>query len=50
LHQKHSDESVASSRLVVSRSPNSCYGCATVFVTQCLEMLQVLSKHPSSKK
>ncbi|KAI3768455.1 hypothetical protein L2E82_19139 [Cichorium intybus] len=50
LHQKHSDDSVATSRLVVSRSPNSCYGCATVFVTQCLEMLQVLSKHPSSKK
>ncbi|KAK9067154.1 hypothetical protein SSX86_014479 [Deinandra increscens subsp. villosa] len=50
LHQRHSDDSVASSRLVVSRSPNSCYGCATVFVTQCLEMLQVLSKHPSSKK
>ncbi|KAI3784947.1 hypothetical protein L1987_44055 [Smallanthus sonchifolius] len=50
LHQKHSDVSVTSSRLVVSRSPNSCYGCATVFVTQCLEMLQVLSKHPSSKK
>lgn len=50
LHQKNSNESVAPSRLVVSRSPNSCYGCATVFVTQCLEMLQVLSKHPSSKK
>ncbi|XP_023737665.1 auxin transport protein BIG [Lactuca sativa] len=50
LHQKHSDDSVASSRLVVSRSPNSCYGCATVFVTQCLELLQVLSKHSSSKK
>ncbi|KAI3669933.1 hypothetical protein L6452_41423 [Arctium lappa] len=50
LHQKHSDGTVASSRLVVSRSPNSCYGCATVFVTQCLEMLQVLSKHPSSKR
>ncbi|XP_071733833.1 auxin transport protein BIG [Rutidosis leptorrhynchoides] len=50
LHQKQSGNSVASSRLVVSRSPNSCYGCATVFVTQCLDMLQVLSKHPSSKK
>lgn len=49
LHQKHSDTTVAS-RFVVSRSPNSCYGCATVFVTQCLEMLQVLSKHPNSKK
>ncbi|KAA8547874.1 hypothetical protein F0562_004303 [Nyssa sinensis] len=50
LHQKHSDNAVASSRFVVSRSPNSCYGCATTFVTQCLEILQVLSKHPSSKK
>ncbi|GJR24096.1 auxin transport protein BIG [Tanacetum coccineum] len=50
LHQKHSDDSAASSRLVVTRSANSCYGCATVFVTQCLEVLQVLSKHPSSKR
>ncbi|CBI16927.3 unnamed protein product, partial [Vitis vinifera] len=41
---------VASSRFVVSRSPNSCYGCATTFVAQCLEILQVLSKHPNSKK
>ncbi|KAL8124720.1 auxin transport protein BIG isoform X1 [Apium graveolens] len=49
LHQKNSDTTVAS-RFVVSRSPNSCYGCATVFVTQCLEMLQVLSKHQNSKK
>ncbi|KAL8161170.1 hypothetical protein V2J09_012659 [Rumex salicifolius] len=38
------------SRFIVSRSPNSCYGCATTFVTQCLEILQVLSRHPSSKK
>lgn len=50
LHQKHSDDSIAASRFVVSRSPNNCYGCATTFVTQCLEMLQVLSKHPNSKK
>ncbi|GLT56357.1 hypothetical protein SLA2020_294010 [Shorea laevis] len=50
LHQKHSDDSGAPSRFVVSRSPNNCYGCATTFVTQCLEILQVLSKHPSSKK
>ncbi|XP_017240355.1 auxin transport protein BIG isoform X1 [Daucus carota subsp. sativus] len=49
LHQKHSDTTVAS-RFVVSRSPNSCYGCASVFVTQCLELLQVLSKHLNSKK
>ncbi|XP_057963954.1 auxin transport protein BIG isoform X2 [Malania oleifera] len=50
LHLKHSDKTVASSRCVVSRSPNSCYGCATMFVTQCLEILQVLSKHSNSKK
>lgn len=49
LHQKHSDTTIAS-RFVVSRSPNSCYGCASVFVTQCLELLQVLSKHLNSKK
>ncbi|XP_010261103.1 PREDICTED: auxin transport protein BIG isoform X2 [Nelumbo nucifera] len=50
LHQKHSDSSVASSRFAVPRSPNNCYGCATTFVTQCLELLQVLSKHPQCKK
>ncbi|KAJ9147476.1 hypothetical protein P3X46_029633 [Hevea brasiliensis] len=50
LHQKHSDDAIAASRFVFSRSPNNCYGCATTFVTQCLEMLQVLSKHPNSKK
>ncbi|KAG8384569.1 hypothetical protein BUALT_Bualt04G0131400 [Buddleja alternifolia] len=50
LHQKHSDNAAAASRFVLLRSPNSCYGCASTFVTQCLEILQVLSKHPSSKK
>jgi E3 ubiquitin-protein ligase UBR4 len=50
LHQKQSGNTAGSNRFVVSRSPNSCYGCATVFVTQCLEMLQVLSKHPVAKK
>ncbi|XP_052195482.1 auxin transport protein BIG isoform X2 [Diospyros lotus] len=50
LHQKNSDNAVTSSRFVVSRLPNSCYGCASTFVTQCLEILQVLSKHPNSKK
>ncbi|KAL2241605.1 UNVERIFIED_CONTAM: Auxin transport protein BIG, partial [Sesamum indicum] len=50
LHQKHSDNLAAASRFVVLRSPNSCYGCASTFVTQCLEILQVLSKHLSSKK
>ncbi|KAG4922789.1 hypothetical protein JHK86_051602 [Glycine max] len=49
LHQKLSDTSVGS-RFVVSRSPNDCYGCATTFVTQCLELLQVLARHPNSKK
>ncbi|KAK2663188.1 hypothetical protein Ddye_001762 [Dipteronia dyeriana] len=50
LHQRHSDNTVAASRFIVSRSPNNCYGCATTFVTQCLELLLVLSKHPNSKK
>ncbi|KAM6549341.1 hypothetical protein CsatB_021017 [Cannabis sativa] len=50
LHQKNSDNGLASSRFVVSRSPNNCYGCASTFVTQCLEILQVLSKHSNSKK
>ncbi|XP_050227128.1 auxin transport protein BIG [Mercurialis annua] len=50
LHQKHSNDAAAASRFVISRSPNNCYGCATTFVTQCLEMLQVLSKYPNSKK
>ncbi|KAK9267538.1 hypothetical protein L1049_009966 [Liquidambar formosana] len=50
LHQKNSHSAVASSRLVVSRTPNSCYGCASTFVTQCLEILQMLSRHPNSKK
>ncbi|PHT57002.1 Auxin transport protein BIG [Capsicum baccatum] len=50
LHQKQSDSASPASRFVVSRVPNSCYGCASTFVTQCLEILQVLSKHPASKK
>lgn len=50
LHQKQSGNAVASSRFVVSRTPNSCYGCATTFVTQCLEILQVLSRNSKSKK
>ncbi|XP_021739381.1 auxin transport protein BIG-like [Chenopodium quinoa] len=50
LHQKHYANTTEASRFVVSRSPRSCYGCATTFVVQCLEVLQVLSKHPSSKK
>ncbi|CAH9092629.1 unnamed protein product [Cuscuta epithymum] len=50
LHKKQSGNATATSRLVVSRSPNSCYGCASTFVTQCVEILQVLSKHPATKK
>lgn len=50
LHQKQSDNASPASRFVVSRVPNSCYGCASTFVAQCLEILQVLSKHPASKK
>ncbi|OVA16901.1 zinc finger protein [Macleaya cordata] len=50
LHLKHSNNAMDSSRFAVPRSPNNCYGCATTFVTQCLELLQVLSKHPSCKK
>ncbi|XWS75634.1 hypothetical protein CRYUN_Cryun01aG0107800 [Craigia yunnanensis] len=50
LHQKHSDNSGAASRFIISRSPNNCYGCAMTFVTQCLEILPVLSKHLNSKK
>ncbi|KAE9590312.1 hypothetical protein Lal_00028044 [Lupinus albus] len=49
LHLKHSGNGVVS-RFVVSRSPNNCYGCATTFVTQCLELLHVLARHPNSKK
>ncbi|KAG9448547.1 hypothetical protein H6P81_008512 [Aristolochia fimbriata] len=50
LHQKHADSRVSTSFFVVPRSPTNCYGCATTFVTQCLELLQVLSKHPNCKK
>ncbi|CAD5321836.1 unnamed protein product [Arabidopsis thaliana] len=50
LHQKNSNFSSGASRCVVSKTPNNCYGCATTFVTQCLEILQVLSKHPRSRK
>ncbi|XP_010694206.2 auxin transport protein BIG [Beta vulgaris subsp. vulgaris] len=50
LHQKHCAQTTEPSRFVVSRTPSSCYGCATTFVVQCLEILQVLSKHPNSKR
>ncbi|KNA07774.1 hypothetical protein SOVF_168870 [Spinacia oleracea] len=50
LHQKHYANTTEPSRFVVSRSPSSCYGRATTLVVQCLEILQLLSKHPNSKK
>ncbi|XP_073003648.1 auxin transport protein BIG [Typha latifolia] len=50
LHQKNSDDSVGSSAFAIPRLPNNCYGCATAFVTQCLELLQVLSKHANCRK
>ncbi|KAL9674543.1 hypothetical protein QQ045_030815 [Rhodiola kirilowii] len=49
LHHKHHGSS-SFSNLSVPRTPHSCYGCAATFVTQCLEILQVLSKHPGSKR
>ncbi|KAK4765976.1 hypothetical protein SAY87_007618 [Trapa incisa] len=50
LHQRNSDGGQHASRFIVSRSPNNCYGCAATFVTQCLDLLLVLSKHPAAKK
>ncbi|KAK9683093.1 hypothetical protein RND81_10G116300 [Saponaria officinalis] len=50
LHQKNCAKAMEPSRFIVSRAPSSCYGCATTFVVQCLEILQVLSKHSSFKK
>lgn len=44
----HYYDGMNTSRCVVSMSPNNFYGCATTFVAQCLEMLQILSKHPNS--
>ncbi|MQL86782.1 hypothetical protein Taro_019315, partial [Colocasia esculenta] len=50
LNQKSSDKIVPYSRLAVSRSPNNCYGCAATFVTQCMELLQFLSKNSNCRK
>ncbi|KAJ1697807.1 hypothetical protein LUZ63_006319 [Rhynchospora breviuscula] len=52
LHHKSFDEGdpAVQSLLANGRSSNNCYGCATTFVSQCLELLQVLTKHPSCKK
>ncbi|XP_074308362.1 auxin transport protein BIG [Silene latifolia] len=50
LHQKNCAKATEPTRFIVSRAPSSCYGCASTFVVQCLEILQVLSKHSSFKK
>ncbi|CAN6479149.1 unnamed protein product [Victoria cruziana] len=50
LQQRQIGNSGSSSQSTLPRSPNHCYGCATTFVSQCLELLQVLSKHPHCKK
>ncbi|CAA6661511.1 unnamed protein product [Spirodela intermedia] len=50
LNQKGSDKTVPPSRLAVSRLPNNCYGCAATFATQCMELLQVLSKNANCRK
>lgn len=50
LHQKNSSETNALPVFSIPRSPSSCYGCSTMFVTQCLELLQVLSKHANCRK
>ncbi|KAL6600586.1 hypothetical protein ACP70R_045386 [Stipagrostis hirtigluma subsp. patula] len=50
LHQKNSSETNGIPALSIPRSPSSCYGCSTTFVTQCLELLQVLSKHANCRK
>ncbi|KAK3129243.1 hypothetical protein QOZ80_6BG0474630 [Eleusine coracana subsp. coracana] len=50
LHQKNSTDGNALPVFSISRSPSSCYGCSTTFVTQCLELLQVLSKHANCRK
>jgi E3 ubiquitin-protein ligase UBR4 len=50
LHQKSPSDTNALPALSIPRSPSSCYGCSTTFVTQCLELLQVLSKHANCRK
>lgn len=50
LHHKNFDSTEGASRFVVSRSPSNCYGCGSTFVTQCLDMLHALCKHPAAKK
>ncbi|CAL5080495.1 unnamed protein product [Urochloa decumbens] len=50
LHQKNFSDTNALPAFSIPRSPSSCYGCSTTFVTQCLELLQVLSKHANCRK
>lgn len=50
LQQKKSGKASNSTKYSVPRSSNNCYGCAITFVSQCMELLQVLSKHPKCKK
>ncbi|PKA57546.1 Auxin transport protein BIG [Apostasia shenzhenica] len=50
LSEKSTDDTGSPTRLAVLRSPSNCYGCATAFVTQCMELLQVLSRHANCKK
>ncbi|KAM0923258.1 hypothetical protein ACQ4PT_005659 [Festuca glaucescens] len=50
LHQKNSNDANALPAFSIPRSPSSCYGCSTTFVTQCLELLQVLPKHTNCRK
>ncbi|KAF3783370.1 Auxin transport protein [Nymphaea thermarum] len=50
LQQRLIGNSRVLSQSTLRRSSNHCYGCATTFVSHCLELLQVLSKHPHCKK
>ncbi|XP_062198953.1 auxin transport protein BIG-like isoform X2 [Phragmites australis] len=50
LHHKNSSDTNALPAFSIPRSPSRCYGCSTMFVTQCLELLQVLSKHANCRK
>ncbi|WVZ63924.1 hypothetical protein U9M48_013516 [Paspalum notatum var. saurae] len=52
LHQKNSSDTDTNAlpAFSIPRSPSSCYGCSTMFVTQCMELLQVLSKHANCRR
>lgn len=47
---KKNTDAITSAGLTILRSPSNCYGCATTFVTQSMELLQVLSKFAGCKK